>query len=142
MKPKHKRLSFIALGFASVAVGVSLVLYTLRGNLVFYLTPTELLTTKTPIHKSVRLGGYVKEGSVTYKGAKVLFQVTDFENDLNVEYKGILPALFREGQGVVVQGYLKDNKTFKGGMVLAKHDENYKPPQLEKGMHKKSDNVS
>jgi len=121
------------------AVGCSVIFYNLRGNLVFFYSPTELIEKEKTITQKVRLGGMVKKNSVKrnmitendIKIQKVTFKITDFKNEIIVSYKGILPDLFKEGQGVVVEGKLNNHNGFVALNVLAKHDENYMPPELK-----------
>ena len=129
MKRKHKRLAFVATGLSLVAAAVVLILFAFEQNIVFFRSPTDILA-KTPApDRRLRIGGLVEEGSVDKTGGVVIkFRVTDVVSSVPVTYKGILPDLFREGQGVVAEGYMKDG-VFHADEVLAKHDENYMPPE-------------
>ncbi|MCP4922516.1 MAG: cytochrome c maturation protein CcmE [bacterium] len=133
MKPKYRRLCLILAALAVMGSGVALALVTLRNEVIFFVTPSELLDPSKDHSKesSLRLGGYVQTDSVTLDGLKVKFQVTDFEASLWVAYEGVLPDLFRDGQGVIVEGHLLPSGIFKAHLVMAKHDEKYKPPELE-----------
>ena len=133
MKPRHKKISFIALAVVGLSVVTLLILNTFSSNIVFFHSPTDVKEGKAPINQTFRLGGMVKANSVQHDkdGLKVSFTVTDTIRDIPVTYKGILPDLFREGQGVVVQGKLQQTGQFKAEQVLAKHDENYMPPEAK-----------
>lgn len=119
-------------------LATGLVLYALRQNINLFYTPTELRQGKAPTNALVRLGGMVMKGSVKHdeKSLKVLFTLTDFKKTIVVSYTGILPTLFREGQGIVTQGRLSKDGTFMAVEVLAKHDANYMPPSLKKTLAK------
>ena len=130
MSPKAKRLSIIAVIAALVGIAAMLVLGALRDNIVFFYTPTEITTTSgTKAGQALRLGGLVKDGSVTIDGLQSVFTVTDGTNEISVSYDNALPSLFREGQGVVAEGSLA-NGEFIATNVLAKHDENYMPAEV------------
>ncbi len=137
MKARHRRLIFIAMGVIGLTVAVLFLANALRSNLVFFLTPTEALAGEKaqPEGRQFRLGGMVQAGSVkkTPGGLKVKFVVTDNSHSLPVHFEGILPDLFREGQGVVAEGMLRD-KQFYASKVLAKHDEKYMPPEVANAM--------
>jgi len=138
MKTRHKRMAFILVGLAGLAVGAGLVLNALNSNLALYISPTEVLAGNIPKDQAFRLGGMVVEGSLKRQddGLTVHFDVSDNVETVTVAYTGILPDLFKEGTGVVTQGRLTDG-LFKASEVLAKHDENYMSPEvaemLEKG---------
>ena len=129
MSPKTKRLSVIAAIAALLGIAVILVLGALRENIVFFYTPTDITTSSTRLGEAVRLGGLVKEGSVNIDGLYSVFTVTDGTADITVHYDNALPSLFREGQGVVVEGSMNNGK-FIATNVLAKHDENYMPAEV------------
>lgn len=135
---RKKRLFLISLMVAGVAVGVGLALKSLDENIMFFFTPTEVRAGKAPGNKLFRMGGMVVNGSVSRPGdgLTVQFDLTDNERQVTVKYAGILPDLFREGQGIIANGKLNDDGEFVAQEVLAKHDENYMPPELA-GMHKK-----
>jgi cytochrome c-type biogenesis protein CcmE len=131
MKPRHKRLALIAGGVASVALAAALVLNAFRSNLVFFFTPSQIAAGEAPRDRAFRIGGMVVAGSLTRQadGLTVHFTVTDTAKNVPVVYRGILPDLFREGKGVVAQGRLSAEGVFRADEVLAKHDENYMPPE-------------
>lgn len=135
MKPRHKRLALIATGVIGLSVAALFVANAFRSNLVFFYSPTEVYTGKAPADRMFRIGGMVEKGSVKRSpdGLKVEFVVTDFNQRLVVKYQGLLPDLFREGQGVVAQGRLEE-RVFLAREVLAKHDENYMPPEAAKAL--------
>lgn len=137
MKPRHKRFAFIIGALAALGVAATLVLNAFEENLVFFFTPTQVVNGEAPKNRAFRIGGMVKDGSVQRDGVNVRFVVTDTVNDVPVAYTGILPDLFREGKGVVAQGKLDDSgKGFKATEVLAKHDENYMPPEAQHALDK------
>jgi cytochrome c-type biogenesis protein CcmE len=131
MKPRHKKLALIAAGLAALAAATALVLNAFESNLVFFFTPTQVAKGEAPVNRTFRIGGMVEEGSLRREpdGLTVSFVITDRLNRLPVTYKGILPDLFKEGKGAVVQGRLKADGLFVADQVLAKHDENYMPPE-------------
>jgi Cytochrome c-type biogenesis protein CcmE len=135
LKRKHQRLAFVALGLAVLGIAVAIVLTQIEDHLVFFHSPSDLATKPELMgDRRVRLGGLVEEGSVARQdGGVVSFRVTDLVQDVAVTYKGILPDLFREGQGVVVEGRMRDG-VFVADQVLAKHDENYMPPEVAKSL--------
>jgi len=131
VKPRHKRLAIIVGGLVALGVATALVLNAFRSNLVFFYSPTQLLANEAPQGKTLRIGGMVESGSLKRDadGLTVRFLVTDTAKAVPVVYTGILPDLFREGKGVVAQGRLESNGVFRATEVLAKHDENYMPPE-------------
>ena len=131
MKPRHQRFLFIALGVSALAIAGMFVLNAFQSNLVFFFTPTQVFQGEAPKERAFRVGGMVKEGSLVKDGENIQFVVTDFAHEVPVKYKGLLPDLFKEGKGVVAQGKLSDNKLFAASEVLAKHDENYMPPEAQ-----------
>ncbi len=137
MKPRHKRFALIIGALAVIGTAAALVLNAFEENLVFFFTPTQVAAGEAPKNRAFRIGGMVKEGSVQRDGVNVRFVVTDTAHDVPVTYTGILPDLFREGKGVVAQGKLEDGGTlFKASEVLAKHDENYMPPEAQQALDK------
>ncbi|MEJ2552674.1 MAG: cytochrome c maturation protein CcmE [Gammaproteobacteria bacterium] len=136
MKPRHKRLTFILVGLAGVAVAVALVLNAFRSNIVFAFSPSEVVAGKVPEGHSFRLGGLVKKGSLVRDkdGLTVHFVVTDLAQNVNVTYKGILPDLFKEGTGAVSLGKMGPDGVFHAQQVLAKHDEKYMPPEAAEAL--------
>jgi|TARA_B110000305_G_scaffold147463_1_gene163734 cytochrome c-type biogenesis protein CcmE len=136
MNPKRKQRLLIILGLvAALGVAVGLVLYALSQNINLFFTPTQIADNQAPDSRIIRLGGMVAEGSVERdpESLEVSFEVTDFQNQVRVTYTGILPDLFREGQGVVVQGRVL-NRQLQATEVLAKHDENYMPPEVTEAL--------
>ena len=133
MKPRHRRLAIA--GGIVVAVGAiaALVLNAFQSNLVFFFSPSQIAAQEAPVGRTFRLGGMVQEGSVKRDGVKVSFVVTDTAKTVPVVYEGILPDLFKEGKGVVAQGQLQ-NGVFVAREVLAKHDENYMPPEAAEAL--------
>jgi len=131
MKPRHQRFLLIALGVSALAIAGMFVLNAFQSNLVFFFTPTQVFQGEAPKERAFRVGGMVKEGSLIKDGENIQFVVTDFAHEVPVKYKGLLPDLFKEGKGVVAQGKLSDNKLFAASEVLAKHDENYMPPEAQ-----------
>ena len=131
MKPRHQRLIAIAAGVTLVAIAAALVLNALQGNVAFFFSPSEVAEKKAPLEKTFRVGGMVEKGSVKRRadGLTVEFIVTDTAKTIPVVYTGILPDLFKEGKGVVAQGRLGPDGVFTASEVLAKHDENYMPPE-------------
>lgn len=128
MKPRHKRVALIVGGMAVLGVAVALILSAFQQNLMFFFSPSDVAAHKAPQARAFRIGGLVEEGSVKRDGILVSFRVTDTAHAIPVVYKGILPDLFREGKGVVAQGKLGPDGIFQASEVLAKHDENYMPP--------------
>jgi cytochrome c-type biogenesis protein CcmE len=129
MKPRQKRIALIVGGLASLAIAAGLALNALDSNIALYVTPSEIAAGKAPQGKAFRIGGLVKEGSVKRQDMTVRFVVTDMVKEIPVAYTGILPDLFRDGKGAVVQGRLGSDGIFAATEVLAKHDENYMPPE-------------
>ena len=138
MKPRTRRALWIVGGVAALGVASMLVLNAFQSNLVFFFTPTEVASDKAPKDRAFRIGGLVEAGSVTRgrDGLTVNFKVTDTAKTIPVVYVGILPDLFREGKGVVAQGRIGADGTFKASEVLAKHDENYMPPEAADALKK------
>jgi len=134
MKPRHKRAVIIAGGLATLSVAAYLVLNAFQSNLVFFFTPTQVASGEAPKNRTFRIGGLVKTGTVKRDNLTVNFVVTDSARDMNVSYTGILPDLFREGKGVVAQGKLGEDGNFTASEVLAKHDENYMPPEAKQAL--------
>jgi cytochrome c-type biogenesis protein CcmE len=137
MTPRHKRrLAFIAVGVVALGIAAALVLSAFEKNLVFFFTPTQVVQKEAPVGRTFRLGGMVEAGSVKRApdGVTVHFVVTDTAKSLPVVYKGLLPDLFREGKGVVTQGKLSPDGVFVASEVLAKHDENYMPPEAAEAL--------
>ena len=131
MKRRHKRIAFIVVGLAGLSIAAYLVANAFRNNLVFFFSPTQVAAKEAPINRTFRIGGLVQEGTVKRDpdGLTVRFTVTDTAQSIPVVYKGILPDLFKEGRGCVAQGKLSSDGVFQAEQVLAKHDENYMPPE-------------
>ncbi len=131
MKPRHKRFAMIAVGVAALGIATVLVLNAFQQNMVFFFTPTQVAANEVPRERSFRIGGLVEPGSVKRQpdGVTVQFVVTDTAKNVQVVYRGLLPDLFREGKGVVTQGRMSADGVFQASEVLAKHDENYMPPE-------------
>ena len=131
MKPRHRRFALVAAGVAALGIAAALVLNAFQSNLVFFFSPSQVAANEAPVNKTFRLGGVVEKGSMKRlpDGITVQFVVTDTARTIPVRFKGILPDLFREGKGVVAQGRLEPDGTFRAQEVLAKHDENYMPPE-------------
>ncbi len=137
MTRKRQRMIFVLLGLLMLAGATALVLTAFRSNLVFFFSPTDLLASPQPPGHAFRLGGLVEQGSVDKAaGDTVRFRITDKKNTLLVVYRGVLPDLFREGQGVVVEGSLAADGSFTASSVLAKHDEKYMPPEVAAALKK------
>jgi cytochrome c-type biogenesis protein CcmE len=137
MKPKRRRLYFVVVGMMLLGAAAGLVLYAMNDSLVFFYSPSDLVTKEIPPGRTLRLGGLVETGSVQRDGGTaVRFRVTDMAKTVPVVYDGILPDLFREGQGVVAQGTLGPDGVFVAAEVLAKHDENYMPKEVVDALKK------
>ena len=136
MKSRHRRFAWIGAGVALLAVAVALVLNAFQSNLVFFHSPTDVVENRAPQGRPFRIGGLVEERSVRRDGLTVRFNVTDTAKTIPVLYTGILPDLFREGKGVVAQGRLGADGVFTASEVLAKHDENYMPPEAAAAVSK------
>jgi cytochrome c-type biogenesis protein CcmE len=134
MKPRHKKLAIITGIVAAVGIGTALVLNAFQSNLVFFYSPSQVAAKEAPIGRTFRLGGMVTTGSVKRDGVNVNFLVTDTVQTIPVRYAGILPDLFKEGKGVVAQGQVGADGVFVAREVLAKHDENYMPPEAAEAM--------
>lgn len=138
MKRRHKRIAFIFVGLACLGVAAYLVANAFRNNLVFFFSPTQVATKEAPINRTFRIGGLVQEGTLKREsdGLTVRFIVTDTAANVPVVYKGILPDLFKEGRGCVAQGKIGPDGVFQAEQVLAKHDENYMPPEAGQAIDK------
>lgn len=144
MKARSKRFLFIIGGVALIAAAAGLVLFALRNNVSLYFTPTQVFNKEAPQGRSFRIGGLVETGSVKREGdgLTVHFVITDTAKSMPVTYKGILPDLFKEGKGVVAQGKLQADNIFYAEEVLAKHDENYMPPEAKQALEAAAKNQS
>jgi cytochrome c-type biogenesis protein CcmE len=138
MKPRHRRTIAIVAGVSLLAIATGLVLYAFQGNVVFFFSPSQVAAKEAPLDRAFRIGGMVEKGSVKRRadGLTVEFIVTDTAKMIPVLYSGILPDLFKEGKGVVAQGKLGADGVFRASEVLAKHDENYMPPEAAAAMSK------
>ncbi|WP_417276082.1 cytochrome c maturation protein CcmE [Castellaniella sp.] len=141
MKTRHKRIALIAGGLTVLGIATALVLNAFQSNLVFFFTPTQVMAGEAPQERVFRIGGIVQAGSVRRDGLTVLFAVTDNAKTIPVSYTGILPDLFSEDKGVVAQGKLKPDGLFQAREVLAKHDENYMPPEAQHALDEASKNT-
>lgn len=139
-KQRRRRLWHIILFLLVLVIAAALVLYALRQNINLFYAPTDIKTGKAPIGQVIRLGGMVEAGSIEKNGANLetRFVVTDYQNKIAVVTHGVLPALFREGQGVVATGTLVDRNNFNASEILARHDENYMPPQVRATLKEKT----
>jgi cytochrome c-type biogenesis protein CcmE len=138
MKTRHKRLALVATGLAVLGVAAWLILSAFQKNLVFFFTPTQIFAGEAPHGRSFRVGGMVEKGTLVHQpdGLTWTFMVTDTAKKIPVSYKGILPDLFKEGKGVVAEGKLGNDNVFVAEQVLAKHDENYMPPDAAYALKK------
>jgi cytochrome c-type biogenesis protein CcmE len=136
VKPRHKRFILVGGGLAALALAAGLVLSAFQKNLVFFFTPSQIAANEAPVGKSFRIGGLVEKGSLKREadGVTVQFVVTDTAKSVRVAYRGLLPDLFKEGKGVVAQGRLAPDGVFRADEVLAKHDENYMPPEAKQAV--------
>ena len=131
------RALFIFLLLVSVILSIFLVLKSLEENVVYFLSPTEIKNLSEINNKKIRIGGMVKKQSIIVNSDKVIFIVTDFKNEISVSYSGLVPNLFEEGKGVVAEGFLKDRSFLVADKILAKHDENYMPPEVKEALEGK-----
>ncbi len=136
MKSRHKKLMVIVLGLAGIGIAAALILNAFQSNLVFFFTPTQVANGEAPKDRTFRIGGLVKAGSLSRDSVTAKFIVTDTLRDIPVSYTGILPDLFKEGKGAVAQGKLGADGVFVASEVLAKHDENYMPPEAAEALKK------
>ncbi len=136
MKRRHKRITFIFVGLAGLALAAYLVASAFRNNLVFFFSPTQVAAKEAPVGRTFRIGGLVQEGTLKRDGLKAEFIVTDTVANVPVVYNGILPDLFKEGRGCVAQGKIGADGVFHAEQVLAKHDENYMPPEAGQALDK------
>ena len=131
------RFLFIILILLTLILSVFLILKSLEENIVYFQSPTEIKTLSEINKKKIRVGGMVKIDSITIKTNEIKFIITDLKNEINVAYSGVVPNLFAEGKGVVAEGYLKDKNFFLATKILAKHDENYMPPEVKAALEEK-----
>ncbi|REK51571.1 cytochrome c maturation protein CcmE [Candidatus Pelagibacter sp.] len=131
------RILFISLAFITLILTIFLILKSLEENVVYFQSPSEIRETTELSKKKIRIGGMVKKNSISMNTNQVNFIITDFKNEINVSYMGVLPNLFEEEKGVVAEGYLKDRNFFSATKILAKHDENYMPPEVKEALKEK-----
>ena len=131
------RILFISLLLISVILSIFLVLKSLEKNVVYFLSPTEIKELSEIENKKIRIGGMVKDSSIVLESENIYFIITDFKNEINVSYSGLVPNLFQEGKGVVADGFLKDKSFLIAEKILAKHDENYMPPEVKEALEGK-----
>ena len=136
MKRRHKRIAFIVAGLAGLGIAAYLAASAFRNNLVFFFSPTQVAAKEAPVNRTFRIGGLVQEGTLKRDGLNVQFIVTDTAASVPVVYNGILPDLFKEGRGCVAQGKIGADGVFHAEQVLAKHDENYMPPEAGQALDK------
>jgi len=141
MKKRHKRIVFIVTSLAALGLAMWLVLGAFRNNLVFFFSPTQVTAREAPVGRTFRIGGLVENGSLKHDsdGLTIRFTVTDTANTLPVVYKGILPDLFKEGRGCVAQGKVGPDGVFYADQIMAKHDENYMPPEAARALDQAKD---
>ena len=140
MLPKKvkKRASLLAIFLSISVIGVFLILNALNKNILYFNSPTDIkLNQDINFDKRLRVGGMVKENTLNIKDQEILFIITDFKNEIKVSFKGTIPNLFAEGKGVVAEGFLKDRNFFSATKILAKHDENYMPPEVKEALGEK-----
>ena len=137
VKKVKLRILFLLAIILSAILSVFLILKSLEKDVVFFLSPTDVRDLKIIDTKKIRVGGMVKDKSISISSDKINFVITDFKNEINVIYSGVLPNLFSEGKGVVAEGYLKDRNFFEASKILAKHDENYMPPEVKEALGEK-----
>jgi cytochrome c-type biogenesis protein CcmE len=144
VKPRHKRIAAIVAGVAALGIATALVLGAFQKNLVFFFTPSQVAANEAPQGRTFRIGGMVEKGSVKRQsdGVTVQFNVTDTARTMSVTYRGPLPDLFKEGKGVVAQGRLGADGVFRASEVLAKHDENYMPPEAAEAVKRAQEKTS
>jgi len=131
------RILFISLALITLILTIFLILKSLEENVVYFQSPSEIKETTELTKKKIRIGGMVKKNSISMNTNQVNFIITDFKNEINVSYTGVLPNLFEEEKGVVAEGYLKDRNFFSATKILAKHDENYMPPEVKEALKEK-----
>jgi len=131
------RVLFLIVLFSSIILTIFLILKSLEENVVYFLSPTEVKNLNELTQDKIRIGGMVKENSINISSEKINFVITDFNNEINVVYSGLIPNLFQENKGVVAEGFLEDKNYFKAEKILAKHDENYMPPKIKEELGEK-----
>ena len=139
VKKVKSRILFLILLFISFSIVIFVILKSLEENVVYFLSPTEIFNkTDISLNKTIRIGGLVKINSIDKKNTSINFIITDLKNEIIVTYEGLVPNLFSEGKGVIAEGMLKDKKFFIAKKILAKHDENYMPPEVKKALENKN----
>ncbi len=140
---RKQRLLFISLFMLAIALAIALALYALKQNINVFYSPSQLFTAKVSLKQTLRVGGLVEKGSVKHNTIdnQVQFTITDYHHDVIIYYTGLLPDLFREGQGIVAEGHVRANGTFQATEVLAKHDENYMPPPVAEMLAKNTESA-
>ena len=131
------RILFVSLLLVSLILSIFLILKSLEENVVYFLSPTEINNLNEIKNNKIRIGGMVKDQSITINSENISFIITDFKNEINVSYSGTVPNLFQEGKGVVAEGFLKDKSFLIADKILAKHDENYMPPEVKEALEGK-----
>ena len=131
------RLLFLSFIFLIIVLSIFLILKSLEENVVYFLSPTEIKNLSELQKDKIRIGGMVKDQSIIINSEQIIFIITDFKNEINVSYSGSVPNLFQEGKGVVAEGFLKDRNFFIADRILAKHDENYMPPEVKESLEGK-----
>jgi cytochrome c-type biogenesis protein CcmE len=141
MTPRQKRMATVAAILVGVGIATAFALQAFEKNMLYYYSPTQILAGEAPDTRSIRVGGLVENGSVQREpgSLEVRFTLTDFANTVGVSYTGVLPDLFREGQGIIARGKLTDQGMFVAEEVLAKHDENYMPPEVKDSLKPHAD---
>ncbi|MDC0043872.1 cytochrome c maturation protein CcmE [Candidatus Pelagibacter sp.] len=137
VKKVKLRIIFLFLVLASIILSIYLILKSLEENVVYFLSPSDIKSLKEIDNKKIRVGGMVKNQSISVKSEAISFTITDFTNEINVSYSGSVPNLFEEGKGVVAEGFLKDKNYLRAVKILAKHDENYMPPEVKEALGEK-----
>ena len=130
------RFYFVILILISLILSIFLIIRSLEENVVYFQSPSDIQLSNNFQNRKIRVGGMVKKNSIKISSNKINFVITDFKNEINVVYSGLVPNLFSEGKGVVAEGYLKDKSFFEATKILAKHDENYMPPEVSKALEK------
>ena len=128
------RFYFVILILISLILSIFLIIRSLEENVVYFQSPSDIQLSNNFQNRKIRIGGMVKKNSIKISSNKINFVITDFKNEINVVYSGLVPNLFSEGKGVVAEGYLKDKSFFEATKILAKHDENYMPPEVKKAL--------
>ncbi len=131
------RFFFVSLILLTLTLSIYLVLKSLEENVIYFQSPSEIKNITEIENKKIRIGGMVKEESISINKNEINFIITDFKNEINVIYSGVVPNLFKEGKGVVAEGFLKDRNFFLASKILAKHDENYMPPEVKQSLEQK-----